>query len=226
MLKKKIFRFRIVLLVLASLALRNVKRLRSTKKPTGRHLLLIAHPDDESMFFAPTLLNLKGDLDVLCLSSGNKEGKGRIRKKEFEKAMRYSGSRLFLLNAFEDGEDWSPRFIYLNLIAYYSLRPFDVLMTFDSRGVSGHKNHISCYEGAEMFLRDTNVKGMFLESKNIFYKYVFDFSCHGTSYVTPVSMYTVPAKMILCHKSQLKFHMYLYILFSNFLTYNDFRSIN
>ncbi|TBU00151.1 putative GlcNAc-PI de-N-acetylase [Hamiltosporidium tvaerminnensis] len=37
----------------------------------GNFLLLTAHPDDESMFFAPTILNLKGDLTIICFSTGN-----------------------------------------------------------------------------------------------------------------------------------------------------------
>ncbi len=38
-----------------------------------RALLVVAHPDDEAMFFAPTLLRLVasgGDTAVLCLSTG------------------------------------------------------------------------------------------------------------------------------------------------------------
>jgi len=40
-----------------------------------RILLLIAHPDDEAMFFAPTLLaltrpDLQNHVKILCLSSG------------------------------------------------------------------------------------------------------------------------------------------------------------
>lgn len=40
-----------------------------------RNLLIIAHPDDESMFFAPTLLYLrdqKQGVVLLCLSEGRK----------------------------------------------------------------------------------------------------------------------------------------------------------
>ena len=38
-------------------------------------LLLIAHPDDESMFFAPTIIRLQElgvNLSLLCLSNGRK----------------------------------------------------------------------------------------------------------------------------------------------------------
>jgi N-acetylglucosaminylphosphatidylinositol deacetylase len=75
-----------------------------------RILLLIAHPDDEAMFFAPTLLALTrpengNHVKILCLSSGkhlnanprvtktnkrcapgNADGIGEIRKKELIKS--------------------------------------------------------------------------------------------------------------------------------------------
>jgi len=63
-------------------------KIDSKKSPSPHILLLIAHPDDESMFFAPTLLALKGKIRVLCLSTGNYDGLGHIRKKELLKACR------------------------------------------------------------------------------------------------------------------------------------------
>ena len=54
---------------------RVTKRRVRLKVHTGRVLFVIAHPDDECMFFAPTILALtrSGQYDVflLCLSSGN-----------------------------------------------------------------------------------------------------------------------------------------------------------
>lgn len=52
----------------SDLHLRNSEGSRSTQA-----LLVTAHPDDECMFFAPTILNLvesKVDLHLLCLSTG------------------------------------------------------------------------------------------------------------------------------------------------------------
>ncbi|KAI0524054.1 hypothetical protein KFK09_003418 [Dendrobium nobile] len=52
-------------------------------------LLVVAHPDDESMFFAPTILYLTSNghnLYILCISNGNSEGKGNIRKEELYRA--------------------------------------------------------------------------------------------------------------------------------------------
>ena len=49
---------------------------------------MIAHPDDEAMFFAPTVLTMhnKSLLHLLCLSVGNSAGLGRIREKELHKS--------------------------------------------------------------------------------------------------------------------------------------------
>lgn len=52
-----------------------------------RICLLIAHSDDEAMFFAPTLLALtrpenRNRVRILCLSSGDAEGLGQVRKRE------------------------------------------------------------------------------------------------------------------------------------------------
>lgn len=63
----------------------------------GRILLVIAHPDDESMFFLPTLLALRRAhlaLYLLCLSTGNAYGKGKVRSNELRSVCRWLGVRL------------------------------------------------------------------------------------------------------------------------------------
>lgn len=64
------------------------KRPRDRQDPdsagTAVVLLAIAHPDDESMFFVPTLLHLKesgATVHVLCLSTGEStSGTGRLSR--------------------------------------------------------------------------------------------------------------------------------------------------
>ncbi|KAJ5939095.1 hypothetical protein N7466_002229 [Penicillium verhagenii] len=72
---------------------RNFPRLHSK-----RICLLIAHPDDEAMFFAPTVLaltkpELGNHLKILCLSSGDADGLGETRKKELQKSALQLGVR-------------------------------------------------------------------------------------------------------------------------------------
>lgn len=55
-------------------------------------LLVIAHPDDECMFFLPTLLALRRShlaLYLLCLSTGNAYGKGDVRLHELRHVCRW-----------------------------------------------------------------------------------------------------------------------------------------
>lgn len=55
---------------------------KSGNMPLGQHaLLLTAHPDDECMFFAPTVL-AHPNISALCLSTGNADGLGATRAKE------------------------------------------------------------------------------------------------------------------------------------------------
>lgn len=69
-------------------ALQNSLRLHSVRLPkaaiTGRVLLVIAHPDDESMFFGPLMYSLaqrpECQVYVLCLSNGNQYNLPQLMK--------------------------------------------------------------------------------------------------------------------------------------------------
>ncbi len=57
-------------------------------------LLITAHPDDECMFFSPTILNLRRQgilVNLLCLSNGNADGLGQVREKELRESARILG---------------------------------------------------------------------------------------------------------------------------------------
>jgi N-acetylglucosaminylphosphatidylinositol deacetylase len=77
---------------------------------TPRVLFVTAHPDDEAMFFSPTLLALTGagstgkqlaDVYALTLSRGNYEGLGQTRQQELEASYTKLGvpkSKLFTID--------------------------------------------------------------------------------------------------------------------------------
>ncbi|KIY03817.1 uncharacterized protein Z520_00508 [Fonsecaea multimorphosa CBS 102226] len=98
-----------------------------------RIILLVAHPDDESMFFSPTLQalthpSLQNHLKILCMSTGNSEGLGATRKLELEKAAMTLGLRrkedVFVLDdeRFKDGmkEEWKAEDIALVLASAFA----------------------------------------------------------------------------------------------------------
>lgn len=62
---------------------------------------VVAHPDDEAMFFWPTLAQLHDAgvrLSVLCLSTGNFDGLGDLRRQEMVESCKQIGGQanLFL----------------------------------------------------------------------------------------------------------------------------------
>ncbi|KAG9601387.1 LmbE-like protein, partial [Aureobasidium melanogenum] len=170
-----------------------------------RICLLIAHPDDEAMFFAPAVLaltrpELGNHIKILCLSSGDADGLGHIRKQELVK----SGLLLGLRNAddvlildderFPDSmtTTWDSKAIANLLASTFAPKmaemgpksspeaSIDVLITFDDTGVSSHPNHISLYHGGLAFLKqimqkhsgwETPIKMYTLSSVNVARKY-------------------------------------------------------
>ncbi|MCJ1250838.1 N-acetylglucosaminyl-phosphatidylinositol de-N-acetylase [Trapelia coarctata] len=76
-----------VLLLTLWLYTAHISRFQFPRLVSKRICLLIAHPDDEAMFFAPTILvltnpELGNHVKILCLSSGNADGLGETRKQE------------------------------------------------------------------------------------------------------------------------------------------------
>ncbi|KAL2020808.1 hypothetical protein VTK56DRAFT_7901 [Thermocarpiscus australiensis] len=143
-----------------------------------RICLLIAHPDDEAMFFAPTVLALArpetgNHVKILCLSSGNADGLGETRKRELAKSGMVLGLRkpedVFVVEKPEFPDSmtttWDSSAIATLLSSAFApnvsrsrnndrapTASIDVLITFDAGGVSGHPNHISLYHGAKAFV--------------------------------------------------------------------------
>lgn len=170
-----------------------------------RIVLLIAHPDDESMFFSPTVTKLtepalENHLKILCLSSGNAEGLGDIRKNELESAALKLGLRgredVLVIDdqtRFKDGmrEHWDEKEIAKVLAQAFApnaavgenkpsnkkkggsgpTATIDALITFDKDGVSSHPNHKALFHGAKLFL------------SNLMRDY--------SGYACPITMYTL-----------------------------------
>ncbi|KAM0561466.1 hypothetical protein ACHAPJ_003349 [Fusarium lateritium] len=145
-----------------------------------RICLLIAHPDDEAMFFSPTVLALTrpengNHVKILCLSTGNADGLGDVRKQELVKSGLALGLKdeddVFVVDNPTEFPDSMTRMWDKNLIARLlgstfapnfgherknNMQPtanIDILITFDSHGVSSHPNHISLYLGARSFIQ-------------------------------------------------------------------------
>lgn len=210
---------------LAVIFLKNIKRTCSVcHLPGKRSLLLIAHPDDESMFFAPTVLSLGRRVVLLCLSEGNYYGKGRVRRMEMKNLCKSLKVRHIVFNL-DDNGDWDPVLICKLLKLVYHAYNFERIYTFDKDGVSGHKNHVSCFEGAKLFTSLTGIPSMYLRSKGIISKYLFDLEVSGLVVRTCLRNVLKPTRMMLKHRSQLTWYRMVYVFISNYMYYNDYINI-
>ncbi|KAI0880799.1 LmbE-like protein [Annulohypoxylon maeteangense] len=171
-----------VLAVILPLLYMYTASVAQTRLPTLRNkriCLLIAHPDDEAMFFAPTVLALTrpesgNRVKILCLSSGNADGLGEVRKKELVKSglllgLKHEDDVLVIESPdFQDSMSitWDANKISSLLTSAFvpnltsqksssNTNPtanIDALLTFDANGISSHPNHISLYHGARAFV--------------------------------------------------------------------------
>lgn len=116
-------------------------------------LLVVAHPDDESLFFSPTILRLtekavESTGNLLVLSTGNNYGIGATRQKELQEAcarLGITGDRCVVLNRDDiqdNPKEWWPENIVYGIVEFYVRKwNVDAIVTFDHGGISGHINH-------------------------------------------------------------------------------------
>lgn len=154
---------------------------------------IIGHPDDEVMFFLPSLVEVtkskhSNNVKIICFSRGDAvdESLGDIRSQELRSSARIIGindENVIVLDKYKDGmeEQWSAEDISSSLATEVADdgKPL-VLITFDDRGVSNHPNHISLFHGTrkyvETHLRQSHAqkyKLYVLKSLNFWEKYSF-----------------------------------------------------
>lgn len=131
------------------------------------------------MFFAPALQHLSkphlsNQILILCLSSGDADGLGNVRKTELTKsALALGVTHPEHVVVVEDevnfpdsmNKEWNAKRVAGVLMRYFvpdlggaaatSPPPvsLDAILTFDAHGVSGHPNHVSLYHGSREFVR-------------------------------------------------------------------------
>jgi len=175
-------------------------------------LLIIAHPDGETMFFSPTLFSIKEiksslekkginlKLHILCLSNGNFYGKGKIREKEFENVMLHMKiDKYKLINdeiRFPDKDLY-----YKSSDVEYEIEKYiknesedelSLIFSFDENGVTKHKNHISCYEGLVSYMKknkkmlmNSKVQVYLLDSYGFVFQYFLQLLCFIWFFIKP-----------------------------------------
>ncbi|ENN71836.1 hypothetical protein HUJ04_001002 [Dendroctonus ponderosae] len=212
-----------------------------------RILFVTAHPDDEVMFFGPTILHYTQKKNcmvfLMCLSSGKNYGMEKVRTSELYESCKLLGiqqENVFVHSNSDlpDAMDvrWPLEIISKHII--YLVEAFNItnVITFDRNGVSGHQNHCSIYYALANLIIDNELPkacGVFvLESVNRLRKYwllldiPISFIMSRFRYMEGLSQRSLLHKAMCQHKSQMMWFRKLYMIFSRYMLINTLQQLN
>ncbi|KAG5844401.1 hypothetical protein ANANG_G00162130 [Anguilla anguilla] len=212
-----------------------------------RALLVTAHPDDECMFFAPTilrLLQLNASVHLLCLSSGNYYKQGAHRQRELRDSCAVLGipaSQVTIIDCKELPDDpnveWNIHVISSLVLKQIQASSINMVLTFDGRGVSGHGNHIAIYRSLSYLASTGEIPDgccvLSLQTVNVIRKYLsvlelpVSWLCGSdVSFLIGSEGYRQAKRAMFCHRSQLLWFRHLYMLLSRYMLINTFQVIS
>ena len=222
----------------------------NANKKSKNICLLVAQPDDEVMFFGPTIRYLAtyndNKLYVLCMTAGDYYGKGELRKKE----MLMSCSNLISNSKLKDvtiidepslpdhpNKEWSQDLCTKIIGDYLNKHSIDVLVTFDQDGISGHANHCYLNEITRLLKNENDqlkkVDVFVLSTVNRIRKYMFlfdlivalghdvAFNRSGLFVVNSIGDFLITIRSMMKHNSQLVWFRWLYIFTSRYMFINN-----
>jgi len=226
---------------------KTLSNLQSSSLPaaTKKIMLVVAHPDDESMFFVPFLASAytqKKHLYLLCLSKGIEPGTTRIEEvTEASKRLHFkqlvvhefevSNGNSSLGREIKDGfdQDW-PASTVAQIVEHYRDKwGIDTIVTFDSEGISGHPNHKQTHRGV---VHHSNTTGgelklhyFFLHTTPWYLKYLSWIPlCYSNadpnSLLYKNSDSNLVWEVMKIHHSQLVWFRKFYLLFSSYVYLN------
>ena len=220
----------------------------SSKKNRKRRVLIVtAHPDDECMFFGPTILHFtkeeKALVYLLCLSPGNYYGLGKVRRSELWNSCQMLGINCenIMLYRCDDLPDdptimW-PTVRTANIVnQHLHALDIDMVITFDDYGVSGHINHSSIHYAIEHLVSECLLpqacEAYSLDSVNLLRKYsaLLDvpLSYFSSSFALTIrdQQSSTLKKAMKCHATQYTWFRKLYMMFSRYVLINTLSRIN
>ncbi len=222
-------------------AMMMVRTSAETQDESGRSevLLVTAHPDDEAMFFTPTLASLRHrKVHLLCLSNGGSSE----REKEFALSCGRLGAASWSVGQFEDGFDkhWSAADVAAAVAKQVKRIGADRLksvITFDEGGVSGHPNHVAAWRGCVEW-RNTDPRAkesnlLVLHSVGLVRKYLGIAEALATVLVAPQQLFFLlwsPAeawrRMSSSYGSQFVWYRRLFVVFSRYSLLNTYTTLH
>ncbi|KAJ1302000.1 hypothetical protein OPQ81_000835 [Rhizoctonia solani] len=203
-------------------------------------LILTAHPDDECMFFSPTILALKKqekEVRGLCLSVGNAHGLGPTRAQELVASYRVLGLEAAEIEVLDHPElqddiktSWNTSLIEGIVREYMQKHGIRSIITFDQHGISSHPNHISLFHAASSL--KSQVQVWKLHTTGVLTKYsgylgvIFPpTSERGVVLASGIEGYARALKSMKQHWTQLVWFRWLYVGWSRYMWVNELREV-
>lgn len=203
-------------------------------------LVVVAHPDDESMFFWPTLCELmcRGrNVTLLCVGDTTEE-----RRAELEKSASLLGIARLRWGPAKQFPDsmavrWDVGALVRLLEQELALQDFKSVLTFDSAGVSGHPNHIQCSEGCRvLWEKRKSFHLLELCSVPLWRKYLSVWDSLASTVLSAggredqvsfiardwFSWAKLWNHMAICYPSQFVWYRKLYVVFTRYAYQNDY----
>eukprot|EP01102_Stenamoeba_stenopodia_P001850 TRINITY_DN11673_c0_g1_i1.p1 TRINITY_DN11673_c0_g1~~TRINITY_DN11673_c0_g1_i1.p1 ORF type:complete len:289 (-),score=45.65 TRINITY_DN11673_c0_g1_i1:54-920(-) len=241
----------------------NVSSSESSTEPRALQRIgfVIAHPDDEAMFFSPTIKTLSENINkrkkqgvaevelcLLCLSSGNFDGLGEIRKKELVESCVRLGIDRDAVTIVDDKDiqddpnrEWPHEKVAAHIDRFVQANNITTLITFDEKGVSSHPNHCSAYQAVKLVLDRSKIKDRLVGYALITHSLARKYSGLLDAWIlTPLQerriannkrllFYTpqlsAAREAMVAHRSQLVWFRHLFIAFSTYTFVNILRPI-
>lgn len=102
--------------------------------------MVIAHPDDESLFGGAELL--KGNYKVICVTNGDNP----IRKLEFEAVMKHTNSEYEIWEYLDKYHVPLKETLKEDLFRIVNWQKWDKIVTHNEKGEYGHPHHIQIHK--------------------------------------------------------------------------------
>ncbi|XP_037089877.1 N-acetylglucosaminyl-phosphatidylinositol de-N-acetylase-like [Pollicipes pollicipes] len=206
-----------------------------------RAMIVCAHPDDECMFFGPAVVGLLREpacvVYLLCLSTGDHEGLGRVRKEELYRSCSVLGIKrenIILLrhSRLPDNPQrmWNDALLADIVLHHISSLDIDTVVSFDHQGVSYHRNHRSIFYGlvrmVSQELLPTDCSVYFVPTVNRVRKYSsfmdvpITYLANDIVFLASLDEWKRIQHAMAQHRSQLVWFRLLYMMFSRYVFIN------
>jgi len=129
-------------------------------------LVVVAHPDDETIWMGGTLLSNSNNWDTTIISLCRKYDKDRAPK--FKKVCKILRAKCFMSDLEDEQLNDIPREEVIKRLKRYSHRSYDYIFTHGKNGEYGHKRHIDVHKAVREMLKNR----MLLAKKVFFFLYV------------------------------------------------------